>query len=142
MWFEQNVLIDNPLASTYSSPKSNCNEMQSKVHHIHTSSSMLSPCNNSLQATGVWHCDGMTQQLTLLKSTEIPKVQNNQKTNQNEHNCVNALQPGTARFQFWEMDARPEWAFCMTTFLSSSPHSKYPENADKHRKTFMVTQIY
>lgn len=54
--------------------------MQSKAHHIHTSS-ILPPCDNSLQATGVWHCDGMTQQLTLLKSTALPQVQNKQKTN-------------------------------------------------------------
>lgn len=58
------------------------------------------------------------------------------KTNQNEHSCADAPQPGTVQFQFWEIVTRPEQAFGMRYFLLSS--SKFPKIADKHPKAYMV----
>lgn len=60
------------------------NWVQSKAHNFHMLS-IPSPCDNSLQATDVWHCDGKTQPLTLLKSTALQQVQKNlnQPTNNN-----------------------------------------------------------
>lgn len=50
--------------------------MQPKAQNFRTFS-VLSPCDNSLQATDVGHCDGMTQPFTLLKSTALQQVQKN-----------------------------------------------------------------
>lgn len=50
--------------------------MQCKANNFHTFS-ILSPCDYSLQATDVWHCDGMTQPFTLLQSTALQQVQKN-----------------------------------------------------------------
>lgn len=115
--------------------------MQSKARNFHTFS-VLSPCDSSLQATGVWHCDGMTQPFTLLKvhcsstSAKMPyqTTATTTKEIKKEHKCSGTLQPVTARFHIGEMVTRPELIFCVRDFPSSSVHSKYSENAEKHTK--------
>jgi len=48
--------------------------MQSKAQNFHAFS-VLSSCDNLLQARDVWYQDGTSRPSTLLKSTELQRVQ-------------------------------------------------------------------
>lgn len=86
----QCININDPSASTYDSYKTDCNEIWSKANSFHTFSN-LSPCDNSLQATDVWYCDGMTHPFTLLKPTALEQEEKKKKTTQpiNKKNKIN-----------------------------------------------------
>lgn len=92
----QCITINDPLASTYNSSKTDCNEIRSKANDFHTFS-ILSPYDNSLQATDVWYCDGMTQPFTLLKPTTLEQEE---KTPTNQHEYKINLKKSTSVLMF------------------------------------------